>query len=185
MEQSFRIRGFRFSAVAAGIKTPGSDRLDLGLIVADGPSTTAGVTTTNLVVAAPAEITRERLRGGVCCAVLANSGNANAFTGEQGRTDALELTARCKSTSSDPRVGHRLYPRRPYRKPSPHDRIRPACLISFMADEGRSSFCRCSIMTPTRGRRRCSDGRFPLVHQTRGWRKGRNDCLRICHYAAQ
>src|SRR5271157_3964321 len=92
MQDSFSIRGFTFSAVAAGIKTPGSDRLDLGLVVADSPAVAAGVTTTNVVVAAPVEITRERLRRATCCAILANSGNANAFTGEQGRTDALELT---------------------------------------------------------------------------------------------
>ena len=93
MQDSFSIEGFTFSAVAAGIKIPGSDRLDFGLIVADSPAAAAGVTTTNVVVAAPVEIARERLRKGTCCAILANSGNANAFTGEKGRADALELTA--------------------------------------------------------------------------------------------
>ncbi len=160
MEQSFRIRGFRFSAVAAGIKTPGSDRLDLGLIVADGPSTTAGVTTTNLVVAAPAEITRERLRGGVCCAVLANSGNANAFTGEQGRTDALELTAEAANLLRvDPEsvmplstgvIGNRL----------PTDRIRPRLSDLVLGlDEGRFlDFARSIMTTDTRPKTVLLDG---------------------------
>jgi len=91
---SHEIKGFRFSAVAAGIKDPGTDRLDLGLIVADSPAATAGVTTSNLVCAPPVEITRERLRHGLCQAVLANSGNANAYTGERGGRDAVELTSR-------------------------------------------------------------------------------------------
>lgn len=86
------IRGFRFGAVAAGIKKAGTDRLDFGLIVSDAPAQTAGVTTTNLVCAAPVEITRKRLQSGFCQAVLLNSGNANAYTGDKGKLDALELT---------------------------------------------------------------------------------------------
>lgn len=89
---SNEIRGFRFSSVPAGIKASAPDRLDFGLIVADVPAITAGVTTTNLVCAAPAAITKERLGIGECQAVLANSGNANAYTGEIGRRDAIELT---------------------------------------------------------------------------------------------
>ncbi len=86
------IQGFRFSAVAAGIKRAGTDRLDMGLIVSDSPTATAAVTTTNLVFAAPVQITRERLASGSCQAVLINSGNANAYTGDQGRQDAIDLT---------------------------------------------------------------------------------------------
>lgn len=85
------LRGFRFSAVAAGVKHPGTARLDVGLIVADAPCELAGVTTTNIVAAAPVRITRERLATGMCQAVLANSGNANACTGEQGVWDAHVL----------------------------------------------------------------------------------------------
>jgi len=79
--------------VAAGIKHEGTDRLDLGLIVSDAPASTAAVTTTNLVCAAPVEITRQRLANGECQAILINSGNANAYTGDQGRQDGLDLTA--------------------------------------------------------------------------------------------
>jgi glutamate N-acetyltransferase/amino-acid N-acetyltransferase len=86
------IKGYKFSAVAAGIKKPGTTRLDLGLIVSDVPATVAGVTTTNLVVAAPVTITRERVAKGVSRGILINSGNANAYTGEKGLQDALDLT---------------------------------------------------------------------------------------------
>lgn len=91
--QEASLQGFRFSAVAAGIKHEGTDRLDLGLIVSDAPASTAAVTTTNLVCAAPVEITRQRLANGECQAILINSGNANAYTGDQGRQDGLDLTA--------------------------------------------------------------------------------------------
>jgi len=87
------MNGFRFSAVPAGIKHPDSDRLDLGLIVAESEASAAAVTTTNLVCAAPVTITRQRIAKGVCRAVLVNSGNANAYTGERGIADTLSLTA--------------------------------------------------------------------------------------------
>ncbi len=89
----FEIDGFRFSAVSAGIKRSDSNKSDLALIFSDRPSVAVGVTTTNLVCAAPVEVTRERLRGGFSQAVLMNSGNANAFTGDAGLRDSLALTS--------------------------------------------------------------------------------------------
>ncbi len=73
------IKGFRYAAIAGEVKKVGAERLDIGLIVADSPCVTAGVTTTNKVFAAPVEITRSRLNRGVSQAVLVNSGNANAL----------------------------------------------------------------------------------------------------------
>ncbi len=90
-KQSPCIRGYRFGAVAAGIKRPGSDKLDLGLIVADTEAIAAGITTTNVVYAAPVTVTRQVLSVGRCRAVLINSGNANACTGQGGMHDALRM----------------------------------------------------------------------------------------------
>ncbi|MBI5571570.1 MAG: bifunctional glutamate N-acetyltransferase/amino-acid acetyltransferase ArgJ [Desulfomonile tiedjei] len=102
-EEKLAIRGFRFSAVAAGVKQPGTTRLDLGLIVSDVPATAAGVTTTNLVAAAPVQITRKRLERGLCQAILINSGNANAYTGEAGMQAASDLTREvAQSLALDP-----------------------------------------------------------------------------------
>ena len=56
----------------------------------------AGVFTTNLACAAPVQISRLHLADGRAAAVVLNSGNANAATGDAGRADALrmcELTA--------------------------------------------------------------------------------------------
>jgi len=86
------IKGFRFSAVEAAIKKPG--RLDLALVFSDVPAHVAAVFTTNKVQAAPVLISRERAKNGVARAVLVNSGNANACTGEQGMRDALSCGRR-------------------------------------------------------------------------------------------
>ncbi|MDD5153437.1 MAG: bifunctional glutamate N-acetyltransferase/amino-acid acetyltransferase ArgJ [Desulfovibrionales bacterium] len=83
-----QIKGFLFSATGASIKKPG--RLDVGLIYAEKPAVAAGVFTRNRVKAAPVIISRERLRRGAAQAILVNSGNANACTGEQGLEDARE-----------------------------------------------------------------------------------------------
>ncbi len=91
--ENHKIKGYRFSAVSAGIKKAGTSRLDLALIASDRPAVSAAVTTTNLVYAAPVEITRDRLTGGFCQAILMNSGNANAFTGDRGLKDASDLTS--------------------------------------------------------------------------------------------
>jgi glutamate N-acetyltransferase / amino-acid N-acetyltransferase len=79
--------GFRAAAVASGIKP---DRLDLALLVADGPCAAAGVFTSNLAQAAPVLVSRAHLRGGRARAVIVNAGCANAGTGEVGLRDARE-----------------------------------------------------------------------------------------------
>ncbi len=83
-------KGFRTAAAAAGIKKPDPDRLDCALIVSEAPATVAGVFTTNVVHAAPVRYCREVCSGGVARAVMVNSGNANACTGEQGYADTLK-----------------------------------------------------------------------------------------------
>ena len=85
------VPGFRAAAVEAAIKKPG--RLDLALIVADKPANAAGVFTTNKVKAAPVLFCQQRLRRGQAQAILVNSGNANACTGEAGLT-AVAATSR-------------------------------------------------------------------------------------------
>ncbi len=82
------IPGFRFAAIAAGIKKAGGP--DLALMVAEAPAAAAGVFTRNRVKAAPVLICRERLRQGQAQAILVNSGNANACTGPGGLAAARE-----------------------------------------------------------------------------------------------
>ncbi|HQD27238.1 bifunctional glutamate N-acetyltransferase/amino-acid acetyltransferase ArgJ [Methanoculleus thermophilus] len=73
---------------AAGIK---EGKFGLALIRASG--TAAGVFTSNRMRAAPVEVMMERIRRGRLDAVVVNSGCANAYTGERGYRDALEMSA--------------------------------------------------------------------------------------------
>jgi glutamate N-acetyltransferase / amino-acid N-acetyltransferase len=78
------VEGFKMAAVVAGIKAGGA--LDLALIVSDRPATTAAVFTQNTFIAAPLIVSKKHLEesGHHVRAVLVNSGNANAATGEAG-----------------------------------------------------------------------------------------------------
>ncbi|MFT5523350.1 MAG: glutamate N-acetyltransferase/amino-acid N-acetyltransferase [Pirellulaceae bacterium] len=82
--------GFRLAGVHCGLKT--SSREDISLIVAAGPVVAAGVYTQNLICAAPVELCRARTTSSQIRAVITNSGNANACTGQQGKDDAIRMT---------------------------------------------------------------------------------------------
>ncbi|WP_437320406.1 bifunctional glutamate N-acetyltransferase/amino-acid acetyltransferase ArgJ [Sorangium sp. So ce385] len=84
------VAGFRFGAISAGIRKDG--RIDVALAVADQPAVVAGMFTRNLVRAAPVDIATQRVRSGRARAVVANSGCANACTGEAGWKAALDTT---------------------------------------------------------------------------------------------
>jgi glutamate N-acetyltransferase/amino-acid N-acetyltransferase len=90
------VSGFRAGGLASGIKDSGAPDLAMVATVDGAPVAAAGVFTSNLVAAAPVQISRRHLADGRAAAVILNSGNANAATGEQGRADArrmCELTA--------------------------------------------------------------------------------------------
>lgn len=94
-------RGFRAAGVHCGLKRRSPD---LALLVSDGPTAAAGLFTTNRVQAAPVRYSRGVVRKGRARAVVVNSANANACTGERGERDAremAELTARSLGCPSD------------------------------------------------------------------------------------
>lgn len=79
-------KGFRAAGVAAGIKAEG--KLDLALVVNDGPlQVAAGVFTRNVIKAAPVLWSQEVLKQRRLKAVVLNSGGANAATGPGGFQD--------------------------------------------------------------------------------------------------
>ena len=78
-------KGFKASGVAARISKLGPD---LALVVGEGECTGTGMFTTNRVQAAPVVVSKEHLERAQPRAVVINSGNANAATGEQGLADA-------------------------------------------------------------------------------------------------
>ena len=81
-------QGFLASGVHAGVKP---QKKDLALVFARVPAAAAGVFTSNKVKAAPVLLDMERIRSGRGQAVVINSGNANACTGDQGMRDAREM----------------------------------------------------------------------------------------------
>jgi glutamate N-acetyltransferase/amino-acid N-acetyltransferase len=86
-------KGFLAAGIHSGIK---KNKKDLALVYSETPAAAAGVYTQNRVQAAPVLVSREHLSAKVARAVICNSGNANACTGEQGMYDArrmAELTA--------------------------------------------------------------------------------------------
>ena len=86
-------KGFRAASVFAGIKPSNKSRADLALVASEVPAVAAGVFTTNRVKAAPVRVSRAHLRAPHTCAVLLNSGNANACTGPDGIAAAKSLAA--------------------------------------------------------------------------------------------
>ena len=84
----FPIAGVRIGVTEAGIRK--ANRKDLTVVLVDDGASVAGVFTQNRFCAAPVQICREHLATGEGIrAMLINTGNANAGTGEDGRTRAL------------------------------------------------------------------------------------------------
>ena len=86
-------KGFKSGAIFAGIKTPGEDKKDIGILFSDEPCTVAGTYSQNSILSPSVTLTKERvnskrkIRG-----LVANSGCANCSVGEQGYLDAKETT---------------------------------------------------------------------------------------------
>ncbi|MCP9824075.1 bifunctional glutamate N-acetyltransferase/amino-acid acetyltransferase ArgJ [Synechococcus sp. EJ6-Ellesmere] len=84
--------GFLAAAITAGLKASGNP--DLSLLLAPHDAVCAGSFTTNHVRAACVDLCAQRLAasGGRARAVLTNSGQANACTGDRGLIDSLRAT---------------------------------------------------------------------------------------------
>ncbi|MFA7198715.1 MAG: bifunctional glutamate N-acetyltransferase/amino-acid acetyltransferase ArgJ [Methanoculleus sp.] len=74
-----------------GVTTSGIKEGKFGLALIRATGTAAGVFTTNRVRAAPVEVMMDRIASGTLDAVVVNSGCANAYTGERGYRDAVEM----------------------------------------------------------------------------------------------
>ena len=86
-------RGFVAGASGCGIKNGKVTRDDVAVVFSESPATSAATFTTNKVKAAPVRISAEYLKTGANRAVILNSGNANACTGENGLKDARTMCA--------------------------------------------------------------------------------------------
>jgi glutamate N-acetyltransferase / amino-acid N-acetyltransferase len=95
-------KGFRAAGMYCGIRKV---KKDIAMIVSDVPATSAGVFTLNKTQAACVLVNKTQLkRSPVCSAIVVNSGNANACTGERGLNDTWDMikaTAKAMSVSED------------------------------------------------------------------------------------
>jgi len=83
--------GFKAGATTVGIKKSGLP--DMAFLVSDDLAAAAAVFTSNAVRAAPLVVDAEHVADGKIRAVLVNSGNANAATGERGIVDARRMAS--------------------------------------------------------------------------------------------
>ncbi len=148
-------KGFFANGVSADIRRKGNDRLDTGILFSKSPCSAAGVFTKNRVKAAPVLQCESVLHSGSPIhGIIANSGNANACTGVQGKVDAKTMADQAAVACgvdgnsflvcSTGRIGDLL----------PMDRISPAIVKSgtgiVAGDTDGESFSNCILTSDTR-----------------------------------
>jgi glutamate N-acetyltransferase/amino-acid N-acetyltransferase len=95
-------KGFLAAGVHCGVKKSGNN--DLGLIFCPAGSKAAAVFTTNKIVSAAVTVSKQHLKSTNISAVIVNSGNANACTGEKGIENAIKM---CAETSRQLTIANR------------------------------------------------------------------------------
>ncbi len=86
-------QGFTAGATYAGIRAPGPDKVDLGILFSEKPTTAAGTYSTNKILSPSVTVTKESVASGATRGVIVNSGCANCAVGDQGYKDAQEMAS--------------------------------------------------------------------------------------------
>ncbi len=91
--ERLRLDGYLGAGICAGIGN-NKDKLDLALIYSEKEASVAGVFTKNKVKAAPVLVSQAHIgmNEGKARAIVVNSGNANACTGNRGIEDSIKTT---------------------------------------------------------------------------------------------
>jgi len=141
--------GFTFSGCASGLKKNGEN--DLGLIYSETEAFAAGVFTKNRVQAASVKLDRERIKSGKCQAIIANSGNANCCTGEQGELDNLAMTRFVASEMGIPEKMVLVASTGVIGKPLPIQKVERSVpeLVRLLSANGMSAFAGAIMTTDT------------------------------------
>ncbi|MHC4117876.1 MAG: bifunctional glutamate N-acetyltransferase/amino-acid acetyltransferase ArgJ [Planctomycetota bacterium] len=95
-------KGFLAAGLHCGIKESG--KYDLGLIFCPSGAKAAAVFTTNKIVSAAVTVCREHVKSAGISAVVVNSGNANACTGQKGIDNAVSM---CRRTAQALQIENR------------------------------------------------------------------------------
>tara|TARA_B100001013_G_scaffold341089_1_gene265143 strand:+ start:1327 stop:2535 length:1209 start_codon:yes stop_codon:yes gene_type:complete len=85
--------GFLAGGTYAGLKAPGDEVLDLGVLISETQASIAATFTTNNVPSPSVVLSKERAVNDTAIGVIANSGSANCCVGSQGYEDAKEMAA--------------------------------------------------------------------------------------------
>ncbi len=162
--------GFKASGVACDIREKGDlKRLDLTLVTAEKPCAAAGVFTVNDVCAAPVHVCKEILSkpGAKVGGFVANSGNANAATAEQGMIDAKEMSAAAQLETgigspflvcSTGRIGRKL----------PMGKIKSgiAAAAQALSEDSQASLDSADAILTSDTRRKCATAQFQYEGKT-------------------
>ncbi len=140
--------GFLAGAVHVGIKS--KDELDLAILCSEVPCKAAGVFTTSQIKSAPVILSQRHIARGRAQAIVANSGCANACTGEPGLADALGMAnlAAAKLGISPEEV--LVASTGVIGVPLPMDKIRAGIPKIKPTRRGGHDFCRAIMTTDTR-----------------------------------
>ncbi len=149
-------RGFRFTAVTAGIKPSGKP--DFAVAVADRAASAAAMFTSNKIQAAPLTVGRRHLQrsGGQVRVVAVNAGNANCATGEAGLAACEQVCRAAAATFAC--AGHEVFPSSTgiIGVPLPAEKLAavlPEVQSSLSSDtEAFSHFARAILTTDTRAK---------------------------------
>ncbi len=162
--------GFKAAGAACDVRELGDmERLDLAMVAADKPCSAAGVFTLNDICAAPVRLCKEILprSGNKVAGFVANSGNANAATGEQGMADAKEMGALAQLSSgigapflvcSTGRIGRKL----------PMERVESGIQTAAgkLSDDAQSSLNAADAILTSDTRRKVATAQFNFEGQT-------------------
>jgi glutamate N-acetyltransferase/amino-acid N-acetyltransferase len=96
-------KGFLAAGVHCGVKKSGNN--DLGLLVCPAGAKAAAVFTTNKIVSAAVTVCKQHVRSSSISAIVVNSGNANACTGEIGIKNAVAMCSKTAQELKTPSCG--------------------------------------------------------------------------------
>jgi glutamate N-acetyltransferase / amino-acid N-acetyltransferase len=156
-------KGFLATGISAGIKKDSTP--DLGLIVSEHEASVAAVFTKNKVKAAPVMLDQERVKSGICRAVIVNSGNANCCTGKEGMTRAVQMARAAANALKVPEDRVMVASTGVIGEPLPIDRIEAAAprLAASLKPDGWNDFAGAIMTTDT----------FPKLLKVDGELKGK------------
>ncbi|HYM15072.1 MAG TPA: bifunctional glutamate N-acetyltransferase/amino-acid acetyltransferase ArgJ [Dehalococcoidia bacterium] len=142
--------GFVAGAVYAGIKAPGKDKLDLGILASDGPASVAAMFTRNVVRGDAVVMSQLHGRGGIARAIIVNAGVSNVANGPRGWADAQEMcelaAAKVRARTNEILVGSTGV----IGKPLPMEKIRAGVPRIVLTQAGGYDFARAIMTTDTR-----------------------------------